>query len=318
MRIHLPEPCHENWSEMSLKEKGRHCQKCNKEVHDFTSYSDAKLLTFFKSHSQVCGRFRSSQIGRDLDHKGMGTSKWVIAACSLLLLSSTDLQAQTDVKLIQDSAAYAQIQKPVHFIRIIQVNFDRVLSHANSISKMRMQLNDFLIEVDVDSTNSVRITVPQTSEGTLANFELFNYAGDSFQLDGVYVGNGALEFKYNAENLNWTASQAAVISILPTTDLIYPEFITMGSPMPYDFRFWPPLQLPIQLANPATSELIYTTGDTVLIDTPDIKPAQQVAGKPAIKLPKNNQSIGWIAGLSALVLTALLLVWRRFSKKFGA
>jgi hypothetical protein len=56
----------------------------------------------------------------------------------------------------------------------------------------------------------------------------------------------------------------------------------------------------------------------VLIDTPDIKPAQQVAEKPAIKLPKNNQSIGWIAGLSALVLTALALVWRRFSKKFRA
>jgi hypothetical protein len=314
MRINLPQPCHENWSEMSPKEKGRHCQKCNKEVHDFTSYSDAKLLTFFKSNSLVCGRFRSSQIGRELDHKLISSSKWAIAACSLLLLNSTDLQAQTEVKLIQDSAAYAQIQTPVQFIRIIQANFDRDLSHANSISKMCMQLNDFSIEVDVDSTNSVRITVPQTSEGTLANFELFNYAGDSFKLDGVYVGKGALEFKYNAENLNWTASQAAVISILP----IYPEFITMGTPMPYDFRFWPPLQLPIQLANPATSELIYTTGDTVLIDTPDIKPLKQVASKPVVKSAKKDHSIVWIAGISALILTAALLAWRRFGRKFRA
>jgi hypothetical protein len=176
MRINLPQPCHENWSDMSLLEKGRHCQKCNKEVYDFTSYSDAKLLTFFKSNSLVCGRFRSSQIGRELDHKLITSSKWAIAACSLLLMSYNTVYAQNEVQLNNDRAAYSQIQAPVQFIRIIQAKFDKGISHDKCISKMRMQLNDFSIEVNVDTTNSVRITVPQTSEGTLADFELFiNY-----------------------------------------------------------------------------------------------------------------------------------------------
>ena len=69
-KIHLtiPQPCHENWDQMTPRDKGRFCASCQKTVVDFSAMSDRQIAEFFKKPvSSVCGHFAQDQLGRDID-----------------------------------------------------------------------------------------------------------------------------------------------------------------------------------------------------------------------------------------------------------
>lgn len=67
MKITIPKPCHENWDNMTPNEKGKFCSVCSKTVHDFTSFSDEKLINTFDSNKDICGRFRKDQLDVNLN-----------------------------------------------------------------------------------------------------------------------------------------------------------------------------------------------------------------------------------------------------------
>jgi hypothetical protein len=64
MHIEIPEPCHEDWQDMTPQEKGRFCDKCCKVVVDFTNMATDKVIEFIqeRKNDRVCGRFRPDQI----------------------------------------------------------------------------------------------------------------------------------------------------------------------------------------------------------------------------------------------------------------
>jgi hypothetical protein len=65
--IKLPNPCHENWNDMTPNEQGRHCASCSKTIVDFSKYNDRQLIEFFnKATSKICGHFSATQVNREL------------------------------------------------------------------------------------------------------------------------------------------------------------------------------------------------------------------------------------------------------------
>ena len=62
--ISIPKPCHENWNEMSPRDKGAFCKVCAKTVIDFTSLSDEEVKNYFLKYQdqKTCGRFRNQQL----------------------------------------------------------------------------------------------------------------------------------------------------------------------------------------------------------------------------------------------------------------
>lgn len=72
--ISIPEPCHENWNDMTINEKGRFCSSCSKVVVDFTNRSKASILQEYLNSDpegeKICGVFKNSQldeINRDFE-----------------------------------------------------------------------------------------------------------------------------------------------------------------------------------------------------------------------------------------------------------
>ena len=63
-KISIPEPCHENWDQMTPNENGRFCMSCSKTVIDFTSMLPEEIQHYFIQNKieSVCGRFKNSQL----------------------------------------------------------------------------------------------------------------------------------------------------------------------------------------------------------------------------------------------------------------
>lgn len=62
----IPEPCHENWHQMTPTQKGRFCKSCNKEVIDFTRSPKSELARATKKDQSICGRFKPHQLNTPL------------------------------------------------------------------------------------------------------------------------------------------------------------------------------------------------------------------------------------------------------------
>lgn len=68
IKLQLPEPCAENWDEMSPDDQGKHCQKCSTMVTDFTNMTDSEIINYLsKGKGSVCGLFKNSQMNRQLE-----------------------------------------------------------------------------------------------------------------------------------------------------------------------------------------------------------------------------------------------------------
>ena len=64
-KLNIPEPCHEDWQQMSPTQKGKFCASCQKEVIDFTKLSATEIARKTKNSKQLCGRFTSTQLEKE-------------------------------------------------------------------------------------------------------------------------------------------------------------------------------------------------------------------------------------------------------------
>ena len=67
MKITINEPCDQKWSEMQACGSNRLCNKCEKQVIDFTYYSDHELTRVIRENEgRICGKFTKDQLDREL------------------------------------------------------------------------------------------------------------------------------------------------------------------------------------------------------------------------------------------------------------
>ncbi|KFF16601.1 carboxypeptidase-like regulatory domain-containing protein [Flavobacterium hydatis] len=104
IKITIPEPCHENWLEMTPTEKGRFCSNCQKDVIDFTKASDREILLAYTKNNTLCGRFNSTQLNRNITTPKEKNSYWAMAAASVITflgLGNQSAKAQETIKTEQ-------------------------------------------------------------------------------------------------------------------------------------------------------------------------------------------------------------------------
>lgn len=103
--INIPEPCHEDWNKMTPKDQGRHCASCNKTVIDFTKKTDEQIIKSLESKGNLCGRFKTQQIDREIVLARKDKNNyWSIAASGLfafMALGSQNAFAQGEPKPIK-------------------------------------------------------------------------------------------------------------------------------------------------------------------------------------------------------------------------
>lgn len=102
IQIAVPTPCDEKWSSFAKTSRGGFCSSCQKEVIDFSSWSDERLLLYFKNLKRnTCGRFRQDQLKvYSYGNSGRTGISWISVVFTgfLLLFSSRNVSAQTTTK----------------------------------------------------------------------------------------------------------------------------------------------------------------------------------------------------------------------------
>lgn len=104
IQISIPSPCHENWDAMTPADKGRFCASCQKTVFDFTNSSDREIASVLKNTNNACGRFRTTQLDRDLLIPKEKATIWMAASAavvSFLTIGNHTISAQTPVNTEQ-------------------------------------------------------------------------------------------------------------------------------------------------------------------------------------------------------------------------
>ncbi len=66
IQLSIPEPCHENWQDMTPNDQGRFCNSCAKTVVDFSMMTDTEVLNYFSglTNEKICGRTLPTQLNR--------------------------------------------------------------------------------------------------------------------------------------------------------------------------------------------------------------------------------------------------------------
>lgn len=105
LQLSIPEPCHENWQQMTPTEQGRYCNVCAKEVIDFSMMTDTEVLNYFThtTHDKVCGRALPGQLNRTITRPKEPKKRlfwyWNYIVMFLMFFSkSNNAKAQGDIK----------------------------------------------------------------------------------------------------------------------------------------------------------------------------------------------------------------------------
>ncbi|WP_044398583.1 carboxypeptidase-like regulatory domain-containing protein [Lacinutrix sp. Hel_I_90] len=108
IHLSIPKPCYEDWNNMSPNEKGRYCCACEKTVYDFTNKTDEYIVKSFKKNGQVCGRFKSTQLDRELAYSAKESRHYFSYAASALFafvaLGTNNAAAQGQNNLIKETS----------------------------------------------------------------------------------------------------------------------------------------------------------------------------------------------------------------------
>jgi len=97
--ISIKDPCLENWDNFEKKGNVGFCSSCNKNVIDFTGYTDQEIIEFFKrDNGKTCGRFKQDQLkiyDSGKDRNSFNGVAAILAAGILTMAQVPEVAAQT-------------------------------------------------------------------------------------------------------------------------------------------------------------------------------------------------------------------------------
>ncbi|MEP7375020.1 MAG: carboxypeptidase-like regulatory domain-containing protein [Chitinophagaceae bacterium] len=188
VQLHIPEPCHEKWSNMTPVEKGRFCGSCQKEVVDFTSMNDEQVLAFFKRQTtgSVCGRFMQDQLDRSMQmpKKRIPWVKYFFQFALPAFLLSTKASAQGKVRVLTGDTIVVPVTEKIDTAQKV------VIPEHNTNEKV---IRGKVVDENDNGIPYASILIKGTTNATAADstghFSLkYNEKGDSCVLTSSCIG----------------------------------------------------------------------------------------------------------------------------------
>jgi hypothetical protein len=182
--VRIDKPCNQNWEEMIASDMGRFCNNCKKTVTDFTGMSDQEIVSVIKqSKGESCGRFRKSQVNREIYYTEKTTKinfgkiftpLLLLPLASVVHAQNKDVQQQTISTIDTSNKRIDKIakQNEKYIIR------GRVLDSSSNINLLAasIHLKNTKYNCISDENGYFQLTLP--SKYSKRNFSIqINYVG---------------------------------------------------------------------------------------------------------------------------------------------
>ena len=306
MKISIQSPCHENWSEMTPNEQGRHCQICAKTVHDFTQMSDAGILHFFRQNSNVCGKFQVTQLNRPLNPSFGQVFKYGMMACAFIGLAPLTLNAQD---LLQNTDTVTAQKPSWNFNQsVLKIQFEQAATIHQQIQTLILSIDSFKIKVMLDSSNQCSIHLPETVSDSSAHIDLIQNNGlmTSLTIGSIKTFKSLVFYQTNG---NWSYYQP--LQFDPTQI----RYESMGIPMTWGYTVtWPMPQ--VHLTDPL--DTIHLLGDTIIQEATMItspRPSPKVLHHKGLNTPDHKKALYTKLVFFLLLILSLGLLAYRHKKR---
>ncbi|GER60892.1 hypothetical protein ULMA_30000 [Patiriisocius marinus] len=182
IHISIPEPCHEDWAKMTPTQKGRHCASCEKEVTDFTQKTDEELVKLLSNSGNSCGRFKESQINREVKLERKSSQAFAPFAASLLIPLS--LMSSLTTKASSTDNKNEKTYKSIGIGRMSEKIKTQVTTTGVILDRNRKALNNVIVYVKetgntVYSNNNGEFSITSLSEQTIV-FEKEGFSTETY------------------------------------------------------------------------------------------------------------------------------------------
>ena len=171
IQIAIPEPCHKGWQNMSPVDKGRFCASCQKTVLDFSLLSDNEIIKLVSKEDNLCGRFSTSQLNRNLIETQRKSNYFGYLATSVLAflgLGTVSIVAQEKPVVEQTDLKY--LNKLSDSVKKFPIK-GKVFLENKTLSKVSILNKTSNFETETDENGMYNILV---SNGDVL---IFSYLG---------------------------------------------------------------------------------------------------------------------------------------------
>lgn len=201
MKLSIPEPCHENWNEMTAKQKGKFCGSYQTEVTDFSKMTKIEIKEFFinKATNNTCGRFDARQIAEfnrpEVKTRKRNSKPWWIAAATILLFAK---QGFTQGRPQIDNHPKIEVSKTAVPLENLK---KKMVDPGGEIKKDSLiTLSGQILDENGNTLPFVTIKIKDTKIGCLADFDgIFKLVvppehQDSLLLEVMFLGYEKLQY----------------------------------------------------------------------------------------------------------------------------
>lgn len=178
--LHIAEPCHENWNNMSAADQGKYCGSCCKTVTDFSMMSDKEILAVLsKAPSNTCGRFTKDQLERPLYEQTPTHSKPYRFFLSALI--PTFLLANTGMAQTKGSTAKPRSTTEKTMGKIARVDCKVGEPKVETVKANHFEIGEVAVDTSIKSFGGVK-----TDNQKPANDEL-PLSTDNIMMGGIQI-----------------------------------------------------------------------------------------------------------------------------------
>jgi hypothetical protein len=180
--ISIPQPCHQNWNDMTPAGQGRHCQSCQKIVVDFTGMTTSEIIGYLNANGKVCGRFTQEKLD-SINAKLVNDSKpafsWqrlaIAASIAMLFNNSVKAEKAAPLKTEQGPRAFkdnaSKLTDSVTYVRVK----GKVLDEASQgLPGVNVVVKGMQMGTQTNVKGEFSLSVPATAKSLIISFVGYN------------------------------------------------------------------------------------------------------------------------------------------------